>query len=73
MFFSGNKQDAALARREEEKKELHERDERERKRREEKKKEAIKANLAPPKELSKSQWCFLSTVNSTIDMSNANY
>ncbi|VDO87621.1 unnamed protein product [Schistosoma mattheei] len=46
--------DAALARREEEKKELHERDERERKRREEKKKEAIKANLAPPKELSKS-------------------
>ncbi|CAH8650759.1 unnamed protein product [Schistosoma mattheei] len=45
--------DAALARREEEKKELHERDERERKRREEKKKEAIKANLAPPKELSK--------------------
>ncbi|VDO47230.1 unnamed protein product [Schistosoma margrebowiei] len=43
--------DAALARREEEKKELHERDERERRRREEKKKEAIKANLAPPKEL----------------------
>ncbi|CAH8599928.1 unnamed protein product [Schistosoma turkestanicum] len=43
--------DAALARHEEEKKELHEREERERKRKAEREQEAIKANLAAAKEL----------------------
>ncbi|KAK4475505.1 hypothetical protein MN116_002553 [Schistosoma mekongi] len=44
--------DTALARHEEEKKDLSEREERERKRRAEREEEAIKANLAPLKELS---------------------